>query len=525
MARAAARRGRGQQVPGRARRNRPHGSAWLPVSVLFALALLVAAGPAPRGLRCEYAVDPVGLSTLQPRFSWQLTTPGSRQSAWQLQVASSAERLAAGRGDLWDSGRVATAASHLVPYSGRELAAGTTYHWRVRFWDGAAEPSAWSAAATFALAPPPAAPLPALADLPRRGAVTTRDERLNLRLDAAWAAWQADPTAAGLAGAEYGLWLTEGAPALAAWAVELAAAPETAALGALVAWRLYERAGDRRAVAQVYEPAKAAAQALATAAALPPSWPAEPGASPELLAAAYGYHLVVVVAGMADALDHAEDGLAYGALAVQLADAFNARFYQPAAATYDDGRPVALAAALYFGLVPEEDRARVGATLRAAVEAAGAELACGPLGGRLLRRALCETGAADAAYGLPAAAAPDEIDLGVWALEYLAGLRPDHARPGLQHFLIEPHPVAGLDGARAEHESPYGRIVVDWQRAGPLLTLRLAIPPNTRARITLPALPGTLTEAGRGREGVLYGADLAQLELGPGEWELGCRLP
>mgnify|MGYP000906744440 CR=1 FL=1 len=100
----------------------------------------------------------------------------------------------------------------------------------------------------------------------------------------------------------------------------------------------------------------------------------------------------------------------------------------------------------------------------------------------------------------------------------IAGLRrhqADHRRAQL----------AGLDGARAEHESPYGRIVVDWQRAGPLLTLRLAIPPNTRARITLPALPGTLTEAGRGREGVLYGADLAQLELGPGEWELGCRLP
>ena len=57
--------------------------------------LAVAAGVTVGGLRCEYAVDPVGIDTVQPRLSWVLSSDerGQRQTAYAIRVAASAEEL------------------------------------------------------------------------------------------------------------------------------------------------------------------------------------------------------------------------------------------------------------------------------------------------------------------------------------------------------------------------------------------------------------------------------------------------
>jgi alpha-L-rhamnosidase len=102
-------------------------------------------------LRCEYKVDPLGIDALPPRLSWQIVSPvrGTRQSAYQIQVAEDAEALAAGAGLLWDSGRVASDASIHVPYQGPALASGQRCYWRVRAWDASGQPSAWSEPASW----------------------------------------------------------------------------------------------------------------------------------------------------------------------------------------------------------------------------------------------------------------------------------------------------------------------------------------------------------------------------------------
>lgn len=60
----------------------------------------------PLGLTCEYAVNPLGLDVVKPRFSWILESDerGQMQSAYQILVASSEEKLNADAGDKWDSG-------------------------------------------------------------------------------------------------------------------------------------------------------------------------------------------------------------------------------------------------------------------------------------------------------------------------------------------------------------------------------------------------------------------------------------
>ncbi|MEV0323273.1 alpha-L-rhamnosidase [Streptomyces sp. NPDC050658] len=92
----------------------------------------------------EYVRHPLGLDVPRPRLSWPLASDkeGQAQSAYQVRVATSPGRLA--DPDVWDSGKVTSGDSVLVPYAGPELKPRTRYHWSVRVWDTAGRASAWS---------------------------------------------------------------------------------------------------------------------------------------------------------------------------------------------------------------------------------------------------------------------------------------------------------------------------------------------------------------------------------------------
>ncbi len=104
-------------------------------------------------LRCEYLVDPVGIDEVQPRLSWVVSSAerGQWQTAWQVLVASTPEALAAGEGDLWDSGKVAGDATGQIVYAGSPLASRAECHWKIRSWDKDDRPSAWSAPAKWSI--------------------------------------------------------------------------------------------------------------------------------------------------------------------------------------------------------------------------------------------------------------------------------------------------------------------------------------------------------------------------------------
>ncbi len=101
----------------------------------------------PVKLECESLVTPLGMDAAQPRFSWQMqdARAGARQTAYQIQVASAAEILAGGKGDVWDSGRVESDNSQGVPYGGPALESSKRYYWRVLTWDQDGKASAASA--------------------------------------------------------------------------------------------------------------------------------------------------------------------------------------------------------------------------------------------------------------------------------------------------------------------------------------------------------------------------------------------
>ncbi len=111
------------------------------------------AGLTVEQLRCEYRADPLGIDAAQPRLSWMLqsTRRGQIQTAYRVLVASLPEKLAQGRGDLWDSGRVTSAQRHLVAYRGKPLVSSQCVFWKVRVWDREGSPSRWSVPATWTM--------------------------------------------------------------------------------------------------------------------------------------------------------------------------------------------------------------------------------------------------------------------------------------------------------------------------------------------------------------------------------------
>jgi hypothetical protein len=115
----------------------------------------LAAPAAPEQLRCEGLTNPLGIDRAQPRFSWMIPqgARGLAQTACQLLVADSPEALAAGRGNLWDSGRIESSQSQWVPYAGAPLAKGSRCWWKVRVWDQVGAQSPWSTPARFTVGP------------------------------------------------------------------------------------------------------------------------------------------------------------------------------------------------------------------------------------------------------------------------------------------------------------------------------------------------------------------------------------
>lgn len=118
-------------------------------------------------LRVEHLSNPIGISTLQPRFSWKISYPlydtlyrSTTQVGYQLLVSSSLTNIQQSVGDIWDSQLINSSSMILIPYpivdssssslnreyGGNHIYASTTtttatpllpgqvYYWSVRVW-------------------------------------------------------------------------------------------------------------------------------------------------------------------------------------------------------------------------------------------------------------------------------------------------------------------------------------------------------------------------------------------------------
>jgi alpha-L-rhamnosidase len=109
----------------------------------------------PAHLRCEYLENPNVVDVLNPRLSWvNIATAGDRgqiQTAWEIRVAGTKERLLNDQSDLWKSGKVNSSQSVNIHYNGKPLFSRTDCWWQVRTWDKNGYVSEWSEPAFWSM--------------------------------------------------------------------------------------------------------------------------------------------------------------------------------------------------------------------------------------------------------------------------------------------------------------------------------------------------------------------------------------
>ncbi len=100
----------------------------------------------PVELKCEYRENPLGVQKNNPKLSWILHSDkrGQKQTAYQILVSSSLEKLNINIGDLWNSNRVTSDQSVHLTYQGKVLESRARYYWKVRVWDKDKMKSDWS---------------------------------------------------------------------------------------------------------------------------------------------------------------------------------------------------------------------------------------------------------------------------------------------------------------------------------------------------------------------------------------------
>ena len=310
----------------------------------------------------------------------------------------------------------------------------------------------------------------------------------------------------------------------AGWGYHWANGPDWTSTIALIPWNIYLFYGDASLLERCYDGIKRYVDHIDK---ISPSglttwglgdWvPVKSKSQVELTSTAYYYADVTILAKAAKMFNRQEDYGKYSALAEKIRKAFNEKYLNRETAIYASGIQTELSVPLFWGLVPENVKARVAANLDKRVEADQFHLDVGVLGEKALLNALSENGYAGSAYKIASQEtypswgwwivngattlyenwdmeAQHDISLnhimfgeiGAWLYKGMGGIRPDPKAPGFKNIMMSPSFFRELEQASVSHESPYGKIVSEWKREGKKLFYTVVVPANATADLYLP---------------------------------------
>ncbi|HRT23617.1 MAG TPA: family 78 glycoside hydrolase catalytic domain [Anaerohalosphaeraceae bacterium] len=253
----------------------------------------------------------------------------------------------------------------------------------------------------------------------------------------------------------------------------------------------------------------------------------------EIIYMAYFGYSSRLMSQIADVLGCREDADRYQRLFEDIRAAFQKAYVQPDGRIAGDSQTVYVLAIVYDLLTPAQQE-QAGKHLLRRIEERGGHLSTGFVGTKDLMTALSKIGRSDVAYrlllnetfpswgftirhgatsiwerwngwtpeegfadpGMNSFAHYSFGAVGRWLFEQVGGIRPETA--GFESFAVSPQLGGGLTWAKTSYESIRGRIVSDWALEGERLVLDVQVPPNTTAKVHLPAQrPEDIREGGR----------------------------
>jgi alpha-L-rhamnosidase len=275
---------------------------------------------------------------------------------------------------------------------------------------------------------------------------------------------------------------------------------------------------------------------------------------------AYYAYDAKLMAEMATAIGNAADAKKYQALAEKVTTAFQKAYLQPDAKLAIHNQS-AYAIALFFDLLPADQRAAAVGHLAALIKENGNKMTTGFLGTRPLLPALSANGHHDIAgilmqqHEYPSWGY--EVDNGAttiwerwnsyvkgsgvhepsmnsfshyafgavceWMMADLAGI--DRASPGFDRVRVAPRPTGTITSASGSMETRHGKLACAWKIDGKVFHATISVPANTTADVTLP-VQGEIREgdaAAEGRPGIRK-VEANQLTLGSGDYHFSGAL-
>jgi alpha-L-rhamnosidase len=240
----------------------------------------------------------------------------------------------------------------------------------------------------------------------------------------------------------------------------------------------------------------------------------------ELIATASYYHVLSLMQQFARLLAKPKDAGAYAQLAAKVRTAFNARYFDPKTATYDNHTVTAMLLPLSFGMVPQAEEPVVASRMASdIVHTWHGHVSTGVIGTRWLMKGVSRFGRPDLAFGMlnttgypgwgymaahgatstwelwngnkanPEMCSRNHVmllgDLVVWLYEDLGGIKSDSA--AYKNIVMKPVDIDSLDFVHASYHSIHGLIKSAWSRKGKHFHWDISIPGNTSARVYLPA--------------------------------------
>jgi alpha-L-rhamnosidase len=282
----------------------------------------------------------------------------------------------------------------------------------------------------------------------------------------------------------------------------------------------------------------------------PPQNPFEARTDADIVASAYLFRSVALVARAAEVLGRTAEAERYGRLAGDVKRAFLKEFVAESGRMMSDAQ-TGYALGIMFGLnTGDEQRQAMGDRLAELVRSNGYRIGTGFVGTPLILDALTETGHLDAAerlllqtenpswlYSVSMGATtiwerwdsmledgsinPGEMTsfnhyafgaVADWLHRTAAGLGA--AEPGYRSVRVAPRPLPSLESASATHETPYGTASVGWRREGDDVVIDAVVPANTTAEVLLPGAAST-EHVGSGRHTWTVRLPVVEQQHGP----------